>query len=242
MFSLIIDVFHRAMTNQALTPHERAILKAVQGVIIGVLSSVVTATYQNMMLHGTFNLSVPAVEAIVVAILLGILKLWTAQSDTMIAPLLDAFSQQMTQQAIQDMTSPTLIEGTPHLPAVHLVIPTRQVIATSQHVPVVPLMPASNGGTAAPMTGNAPMAMGNGGTVMSSRMTPKLPAVTPASSWPVSPTSQEVSVPPFPPQPSHAPTQQPASALGGANTPGEAQRAAFAAAQTQPTILTPPQK
>lgn len=133
MFASIIDIYHRAITNQPLTTHERAMLKAVQGAAIGFLAPIIPQLLMVLTTHGTFNLTLNVFNMLITAFLFALLKLWTAQGDGQVSALLGAFSDQLEQQAANQLTTPA--DGSA-LPAVHVVVPMHQAVAYRTLVPL----------------------------------------------------------------------------------------------------------
>ena len=137
MFSYLVGLFQRAMNNQKLTPHERAALKAVQGVVIGFAVSIIPDLIRVYVGHGHFNWTADGINSLLTAFALALLKLWLAQSDSHIGDILDAYSQQLEQQGIRSITgtapSP---DGTITIPAVHMVIPSVKAIASTTPIQI----------------------------------------------------------------------------------------------------------
>lgn len=146
MFSYIVDLYNRAMSNQKLTPHERAALKAVQGAIIGFVTSLVPQLVEVYVAHGSFNWSMQAVNTLLVAFALALFKLWAAQSDSNIGDVIDAYSKQLQQQGLKEFTTPAN-----HIPAVHLIIPSAGAVASTVMVPQKNVQEPNDPDTTKPM-------------------------------------------------------------------------------------------
>lgn len=127
MFSTLIDIFSRAQQNKALTPNERAIVKAVKGALIGVLINLLPQINNMIANHQTFSITQTGIAALVGAFTLALIKLWSAQSDPVLGPILDALAQQKEREALDNL-SVAPADGT--VPVWQFTIPTTSVIAT----------------------------------------------------------------------------------------------------------------
>ena len=133
MFSYLIDLYHRAITNRALTPRERASLKAVQGVIIGAVTDLAYQLVPILARGGRINITQAGVVSLLFGFLLGLFKLWAAQSDPLVGTVLDAYSKELEQQGIKQITT-QVIDGQTHVPVISLHIPSSVATASTSLV------------------------------------------------------------------------------------------------------------
>lgn len=133
MFSYFVTLYHRALNNKTLSSKERAFLKAIQGLIIGFIGDATPQLLNVYMMHGKFHITQSVVVALAVAFILGLLKLWNAQGDKELSPILDAYSQALEQKALGlavDQNAP----GGVTVPAISILIPSSAPITQLVHV------------------------------------------------------------------------------------------------------------
>lgn len=122
----LVDLYHRAMNNQKLTTHERAILKAIQGAVIGFFVAVIPQLFFILAAGGSLNLTRAAINTLLTALALAILKLWAAQGDAHLGDVIDAYSKTLSAQAITEMTQPS--DGS--VSTINIAIPLAKAIAS----------------------------------------------------------------------------------------------------------------
>lgn len=145
------------MQNQALTTHERALLKAIQGAVIGFFVALVPQVFFILAAGGSLNLTRTAINTLLTAFALAILKLWAAQSDAHLGAVIDAYSQAYLQKGVTELstTQPGAIQITlPSPPIVQTIVqdqaPTQNV-ATPVKSQFVPTPGVSTIATTGPM-------------------------------------------------------------------------------------------
>lgn len=129
MFAYIIGLYHRAINNQKLSTHERAVLKAIQGAIIGFFVSAVPQVFLVLMAHGQLNWTQSTINTLLTALALAILKLWASQTDAHMGDILDAYSKQLEAQAVNALTAPASLSTAPVL---HIALPQPVSVAVTQ--------------------------------------------------------------------------------------------------------------
>lgn len=129
MFSYIIDLYNRAIKNQKLSPKERAALKAIQGLLIGLAADAAPQLLNVYMMHGTFHVTQAVVVSLMTSIVLGLIKLFNAQGDAGMSEVLDAYSKALEQKAIAGITNQSAAGGVT-IPAISLLIPSMKPVAS----------------------------------------------------------------------------------------------------------------
>ena len=136
MFNTLVDIFSRAQQNKALTPNERAIVKAVKGAIIGVIINLLPQINNMVANHQTFSITQSGIAALVGAFTLALIKLWSAQDDPVLGPI-HALAQQKEKEALDSLSvAPT--DGT--IPVWQFTVPSIQATAIKTTVPAKPVL------------------------------------------------------------------------------------------------------
>lgn len=144
-----IDLFHRAQTNQKLTVQERAILKAIQGAIIGFVLTNSSQLLPVLTGQMKFNLTADVVGTFLGGVILAMLKLWYGQQDAHLGDVLDAYAKQLEQKALSEALVPNN-DGS--IPALQFTVPvTTSVLSAAQKIQAkaAPVIPIANAAPAA---------------------------------------------------------------------------------------------
>lgn len=146
--SYIVDIFNRAVNNKALTPAERAFLKALFGLIVGLVSAVAPQLPDVIAGRAQFNVWLVIVIALITAGLLAVSKLWASTHDQAIGQLLDHYAEELllldqgviTTHQLPKFQAPSpdpfdiSLQNTASMPAVTPTINSAPTVATPQIV------------------------------------------------------------------------------------------------------------
>lgn len=180
MWKYLVDLLHRANNDKALTAHERALRKAAQGALLGMLADAAPQLYSIMLNHAHFDWSSAGISALVGAFGAALLKLWLVQnSDPQIGAILNAYAAQKEREALDAL----VVESTPPTtaPSLQFIVPTKPIVvkndAASQPTIKVPGLSART----------VPTGFGAGVTVptaldVTQQATSAMPAVNPTQS------------------------------------------------------------
>jgi hypothetical protein len=136
MWEYLVELFARAAKNKALTAHERAALKALQGALLGILIDAGPQLASIGTGQAHFNLTGMTISALLGAVALGTLKLWLSQSDPQVGLLLDAYAKQKEQNALSGLFAPGP-DGAASTPAMHFVLSAPSIAVSQNVLPVV---------------------------------------------------------------------------------------------------------
>lgn len=135
MWSYIVNLFHRSLNNHPLSPRERAFIKSMQGMLIGVAVDAAPQLYQVALGHAKFNISNAVVAALIGALLAYVLKLFQAQGDSNLSALLDAYAKAKEREALGGLTVPSA-DGSVSVPALQLMLPLVHALAVESSINV----------------------------------------------------------------------------------------------------------
>lgn len=90
-----MDIFNRAVNNKSLTPSERAFLKALFGLFVGLISAIGPQLPDVIAGRAQFNVWLVVAVALITACLLAVSKLWAATNDQAVGQLLDHYASEL---------------------------------------------------------------------------------------------------------------------------------------------------
>lgn len=93
--SYLVDIFNRMVNNKALTPAERAFLKALFGVFVGLAASIGPQLPDIVAGRAGFNVWLVVSVTAIVVVLLAVSKLWASTHDQAVGQLLDHYAEEL---------------------------------------------------------------------------------------------------------------------------------------------------
>lgn len=97
MIEYLTSVFSRMVDNKALTPQERAFLKALFGFFVGLISAAAPQLPDVLAGRAQFNVISVLLIAVIVSVLLAVSKLWASTKDPAVGKLLDYYADELSQ-------------------------------------------------------------------------------------------------------------------------------------------------
>lgn len=95
----LIDIYKRAAAQQPLTPQERAFMKAIFGVFVGIVSSLIPQLPGLFAGTSTINVGWVIGSIVIIVLCLAVSKLWNASTpeEAAAAQLLDYYAEEILQ-------------------------------------------------------------------------------------------------------------------------------------------------
>jgi hypothetical protein len=146
MIDYVTDIFNRMLANKKLTPAERSFLKALFGLVVGVIASTIPQLPDALAGRTKFDFVEVLLVSGLSALLLAVSKLWAATKDPELGHMLDYYAEEMQLMAegklsIQQMpkyVSTDLVQSSGGVSNASALVPLPRQVST-QPIPVVPV-------------------------------------------------------------------------------------------------------